>query len=374
MHRLFHIADLHLCVNEKDYGFCVLNEILQKAKEAKADSILFSGDSFDSFKDFDELHEFFVKTLKNTMHETCIFILLGNHEYLNIGKSEIKDFSEGNIHFIKDSYALFPLNIDAEILLIPHNYSIEALSHASKNEETEHLKKSSHSKKRIIAAHGSLADSVYLGPEGETEGENIFEASSFLDLGADYVALGHIHSPSETIIKNVPFVYSGSASLFRKGEEHAHQVVIVDIEKDQIHYTKEVIKSAGIWKRILCEVNGASSIEGAFAKLNKELLSFSKVDAVSISFSGFIETEQALSDLKNKIAQDILEKKVRKLDFETDEILIYESLSSDPLVKVFVDAWQKEKDQNISIHGKEVVYKALYLGLGELKTMLEARK
>ncbi|MCX5791851.1 MAG: DNA repair exonuclease, partial [Elusimicrobia bacterium] len=219
MTKIIHAADLHLKETEKDYCFGVLAEIIDLAAKEGAAFLLFCGDLFDSFEDMKALKDAF--RLKLERLKGCEVIYLpGNHENLRRAPAEsLESYDLGPVtKCLAKPYTLLARN-GVEFLAVAHQESYAGYRDWGAPPVAE-------GKARVLLLHGTDS-SVYTGPETEETKSGVIDGDLFEALGADYAALGHIHARSERRAGRCLACYSGSARVWRGGEEGPRGVYLL---------------------------------------------------------------------------------------------------------------------------------------------------
>lgn len=255
-----HVADLHISIKEKEYSLKVWGEILRIAKEERCGWVLICGDLFDSWEDLTQLREEVRNMARPYASHFQIFFIPGNHEIRKVPRAMelLKKLDLGEIQVLADSpYSLHPIDPDVELLAVP--FSLGPLSVEDWGVPPKKAKY------RLLAAHGMVPGVVYQG-EGEEE-LGALDLSSFQRFEIDYVALGHLHISLEDQKGPLPFVYPGSARVWREGEDGTRSVVIWELETGEtgpmqsrsptkgVRIRRRALESAGMFIPLEVEVS-----------------------------------------------------------------------------------------------------------------------
>ena len=143
--KFLHCADLHLSQKEKEYSLSVLEEIVHIAAKEHS-TLVFAGDTFDSFEDLEILRSEFRKQIGSL--KTEILFIPGNHERLKIGKRSIKNLDLGNLVCADTSPQVHTVE-DTEFLLIPFMDNYNAYREWDLPEKTKAC--------RVAVIHGSVS-------------------------------------------------------------------------------------------------------------------------------------------------------------------------------------------------------------------------
>lgn len=231
MVTFIHTADLHLGLEFKSVNFNrqkanerrielwnTFERIVRKAQEDKVDFLLIAGDLFEeeyfTFKDINR-----VKNTFSQAEDVNIVLVAGNHDTLNkktlykavkwpenvtifeTGTLHKKEFPDKNTHIY--GYSWDKAEIDKDIFAHFPGLDRECIN--------------------ILLIHGDVLsrESKYLP----------LDKNLLLQLGFDYIALGHIHKP---IIFSEKIAYCGSPEPLDFGEIGIHGIIEGTIEKENV--------------------------------------------------------------------------------------------------------------------------------------------
>ncbi len=198
--------------------------MMDYAKKSGVDLILIAGDLFDNAAVTKE-------TLSLVQREFSLFdgpivISPGNHDYYAPGSIyEVTPFSE-NVHIFREA----SLSVFSFPALHTDVYGYAFTAQKKEDSPLTGARVTDPEKINLACVHGELA--VPLSPYGPLARRDI------LSFGADYVALGHIHNPEETVTENgVTFGYCGCLEGRGHDEEGVKGATAVTIEKTDGHST-----------------------------------------------------------------------------------------------------------------------------------------
>lgn len=219
--RFIHIADVHLGA-EPDAGsaytpdrareiWTSLEKTAELCKKRKADLLLIAGDLFHRQPLLRELKE--VNACLGKLPSTQVVLIIGNHDYLK-PDSYYRTFRWAeNIHPLLDSEIQcveFPKIAAAVYGCSYHTREISGRPYASAfapgRQEYE-----------ILLLHGGDERHVPI------------DSRELLDLGYDYVALGHIHKPQEIVPGRI--AYSGAVEPIDKNDTGPHGCIEGEINE-----------------------------------------------------------------------------------------------------------------------------------------------
>ncbi len=383
--KFLHAADLHLSVAEREYSLSVFREILQVAQEEQCQWILFCGDLFDSWEELTQLREEVRNALKPYASTFQVFFVPGNHEIRR--GSEAKDFLKsagdllkkldlGSIQVLADSpFMVRKVDPAVELLAVP--YSKEPLlvkDWAVPPKQTPY---------RILAAHGMVPGVVYQG-EGEEE-LGALDLALFKRFEIDYAALGHLHIPLEDRNGPFPFVYPGSARVWRAGEEGPRSVVIGEIDGKEGKSAKEghslrngpqfppvkvrrrILHSAGRFLPLEVEVTLEGNLQEP--RVPEDI---GKADWIQLNLVGITEDERKTREYAENLKTQ-LENQVRKVTVDFTKVEWIEGLSSHPLAQRFLSVWEVQY-RKAEGEEKEILRYARLHGLQAIQQLRGGRR
>ena len=288
--RLLQTADWHL--GKKIYKQGMIEEhkafldwLLNIIIEKDVDVLLIPGDIFDSHTpsiDAYELYYRFLSGIKDA-HVHAV-IITGNHDP-SIRLNAPRDFLEmANIHIIggtRKSFQEYIVNLDINgerisFAAIPFLNEDDVLHHISFENDIDRQLRYREAVRilykdcistmppdsiRILMGHFFINGSSLGNTERLIRIENIQPVLvEDLLIGANYVAMGHVHRPQRVNVNDCPIVYSGSPiPLSFEEAEYDKKVFLIDIDKSgkcDINYEKvpifrELIRVEGTLDEIL---------------------------------------------------------------------------------------------------------------------------
>lgn len=338
-------SDLHLNREEK-WTFDVLKEILFIASERGVSLVVFGGDIFDSFEDAKILLNDFNEVVENSSIDS-LFLIPGNHD---IKGGDIIAFSQLNFSQKVKSFCKIPYQIlsldNVEFCFVPFYEDLSLIFNEPPPLKRDNIK-------RFLIGHGSYGEFFYCD-----ESENSFFDENILSyLGIDKSFLGHLHSRNADLKCGV--FYPGSARVWRYKEYGERGVYLVN---DKIEFIK--IKSGGEIIDIKVDFEGS--------KHNMEEKELDPNSWIRFVFQGFVFTEnykeEVISELKSKY-----EKNVRRIHFDTNELLIIRDVIDHPVYKAYMEKW-RERLKDVLNDEERLLYElARRYFLKEFSEFLERR-
>lgn len=272
--------------------------IVEFAVLKNARAILLSGDVFDGERALKKDKEFFYNIVKNNPNIDFLY-LRGNH-----------DIKEGFF----ESYPNLKLFSDEWTYYNYENVVISGIEMTSKNAsslyQTLNLKEND---VNICMLHGQVSDSA---------GYDLINTVKLKDKYIDYLALGHIHSYSETKIDGrTRYAYSGCPEGRGFDETGEKGIVLLEVDNGKVLSTFVPMAKRKI---INCTVNcsALTSVFEIYSRI-KENFKLDKNDLYRIELIGDVDfdTEGAPEELNEYLKRDcylasVKDKTNRKIDLE----------------------------------------------------------
>ncbi len=230
--KFLHTADLHL-KKEEEKRIKILQWLIDKADEMKADYFIIAGDLFDSDTDAALLRPQLKKLFERA--HTQFLVIPGNHD----AKSFSRDYDYGSnvTQLVKGPFEIIE---DGDIRICGVPFQDKKFSECVKELPPE---------VDILIAHGTLYDESFiysLLDDEETKYMPIFPAN--LENRARYVALGHLHSRCiEKKYKRTYVVYPGSPIAIDTKCNEERLFSLVTIDKKQLAVDFIAVEHSPYW-------------------------------------------------------------------------------------------------------------------------------
>lgn len=364
MTTLIHCADLHLSAgDERDYSLSVLEEIVALTRRQGAQCLIISGDLFDSFDDARELRAPFREIIAPLAAAAPVLYVPGNHEELRRGRGELGALDLGPVTpGFGTPFQMVTAVEDVEFLCIPHQASYQGYQDWDVPAPCGRF--------RVAVAHGLVGGmDIYAGPESREEvAAGAIDPDLFVRFGVDYAALGHIHAVHAATFGETELRYSGSARVWRRGEEGRHGVCIVRPGSPAaVEFAP--LGSAGRYR----EYHVPLGLEGDPQGLEPLTAEWETRDWVDVHLAGIVEDENVAARVETGI-RERYGGRVRRLDIRRDEVRPLPGIASQPAARIFLEAWAaREPSEQEDERARRVWYKARELGLEQIARILEAR-
>lgn len=288
--KIIHAADIHLgskmeakldrdkAIKRKGEVRAAFNKMLNYAINSGVKIIMLSGDVFDSERPFKHDKEFFYEAIKNTPDIDFLY-LRGNHDTAEAYCEELV-----NLKLFSGEWQSYEYE----------NVVIHGIELSEKNIKSYYSGlKTVKDKINIVMLHGQTVD-------GNGEGVNI---PKLKNLGIDYLALGHLHSYSNSALgeKGV-YVYSGC--LEGRGFDEIGEKGFVELDiDDKIDYCF-IKNSVRTVRECTVDISKSKSTYEAFKLVKSEVIRDSecllRVNLVGrIDFDGEYLTHDITEYLKN---------------------------------------------------------------------------
>lgn len=230
MAKILHAGDLHLdsafvglsaeAARKRRAGLReLMSEIIDIANAEAVDAIILAGDIFDSYPIRPETAESFLRDLKRS--KAPVFISPGNHDpYTADSPYKTLVFSE-NVH-IFSSPALTSVELPECSLRI---FGAAYTSAVFDERILKDFKVPEDNFINIISLHSNLYTDGYSPISEEEIGET----------GADYIALAHVHKPTELLkSKNTYYAYCGCLEARDFGEQYDTGLYLGEVSKGNV--------------------------------------------------------------------------------------------------------------------------------------------
>ena len=234
MPKILHTGDLHLDsafkslspdgARERRRGLRrVLSQIVDIANSESADALIIAGDLFDAYPIYPETEESVVRDFERA--KTEVFITPGNHDpYTPTSPYRTLSFPE-NVHIFTSEH-LTPFEIASKKLRI---YGSAYTSTDFSEPVLRDFKADDDGFTNIVIIHGNVNASGYVSITSE----------EIRNSGADYIALAHIHKPSELLREGKTYLaYCGCAEARDFGEQYDTGVILLNLEDGNAEFSR----------------------------------------------------------------------------------------------------------------------------------------
>lgn len=357
MAKIVHCSDLHLAKGEEaDYGFSVLDEVVALCGEEGAAALLLAGDVFDSRADLEALKSGFRTCIDRLPKACAVYMVPGNHEELAAGATAIERHDFGRARLIATKPFELVDGGDFELLAIPFSRSYD-------HSEWQFPAKAG--KPRVVLAHGTVSGLSFSLDEGEEKG-GVIDPDLFSKAGADYAAMGHIHSSRSARAEWGEIAYPGSARVWRRGEEGPRKVFVVELAGGQVRRKEVVLEAAGRYR----VAEGYSRDGVSFEWDEAEIARAGKADWVALRARGYVEDEAAaMADIERKRAAAA--KRCRKAE-AINETRPLAGISENAFARDFLAKWAERAARGGDDPGDLALARELALDL--VARTMEARR
>lgn len=331
MPRLLHAADLHLSGEHRDYGLSVFADLIETAHRERADYLLFCGDLFDTYADAESLKGEVRKAIGTPPFE--FLYLPGNHEGIRKGGGDISRLDLGAATVLQATpWGFFRRErggIPVEFLAVPHQESYAGYGSWQVPPKEARW--------RVALAHGLVAGMAYRGPDDEG-GAAALDPDLFQRFRVDYAALGHIHGGRSQGMGSVLFAYPGSSRVWRRNESGPRGAWLLDLPAGGNLPAPAFLplQAAGEFRQYALPL----SLEGEPTDLDPVARTWGKADFIVLSLTGIVEDENAVAALADRLNARY-SGRVRRFEIERDGVASLPGIADQPLVRRFLEAWEK---------------------------------
>ncbi|WP_157944998.1 metallophosphoesterase family protein [Apilactobacillus quenuiae] len=307
--------------------FLAFSQLIQDAINEQVDFVLLAGDLFDRDNQTPKTYSFFYKELcKLDEAGIKVFMIFGNHDYLNIASSNMQ--LPDNVYVFGNQVETKTFNLNNKKIAIT-GFSYENRWINDKMIDNYPVK--SNVDFQIGMLHGSE----------EHIGDNYapFSISDLLDKNYDYWALGHIHK-MQKLNSNPPIYYSGNIQGRHKNESGSKGYLLIDeIDgKCNISFKKT---SVIIWDSLVIDIKN-NDINQIINDLMSQIYKnkYFKMHLLEVIFDIdqdllSINHDELLTKIQNTLREeyDGLNAWVYDIKFNMN--------NSEPISKIDDDIWQK---------------------------------
>lgn len=217
--RFIHVADVHWgMVPDADQPWgrdrandirATFRRIIERCRESNVDCLFIAGDLFHRQpmnKDLQELNYLF-----GTIPSTHVVIISGEHDRVEANSALLSFNWSPNVHWILEDtpQSVYFDDINTEV----YGFSYHTRELRETVIDGIHPAEDGHI--HILLAHGGDRDHMPV------------ETATWAALPFDYVALGHIHKPTELVERRV--IYAGTPEPLEQSETGAHGIYVGDI-------------------------------------------------------------------------------------------------------------------------------------------------
>ena len=353
-----HIADMHfdspfVKLSDKDImgdlrrleQRKVFKKVIEYIKENNIQYLFISGDLYEhKYVKLSTIE--YINNLFKEIPDTKVFISPGNHDpiiknsYYNkyAWSKNVKIFTS-NIELVEES------NIDV------YGYGFD--NFYCKNSDIEKIKIKNPEKINILITHGTL-DGVTI----EDREYNPIKRKSLEQIGFDYIALGHIHK----LDYSTNIVYPGSTISLGFDELGDHGMIVGNIQKNSLELNFVPLDDEE-FKEIEMDITDIFSKEELIEKINE--LNIKSNQYVKIILIG----NRNFEINKYELLKYIINQKIIKIKDNTKIAYNLEKIANDNTLRGLFAKKMLEKlnQQNINQNEKEIIEKAIEIGLEALE-------
>lgn len=359
--KFVHIADMHFdspFVNLSDKEGLgdlrrlqqrkVFKKVIEYIKENNIKYLFISGDLYEQ-KYIKKSTIEYINNLFKEIPETRIFISPGNHDPYTKNSYYNKFYWNENVKIFTSKIERIECE-DANI----YGYGFDDFY--CKDSGVENINLNDKEKLNILVIHGTLD-----GGTIENSEYNPLSSKMLKEKGFNYVALGHIHKLNYNREENQNIVYPGSTASLGFDELGEHGMIVGEIEKEKINLEFIPLDETE-FKLYDLDITNIISREELIEKINE--LNFDENSLIEIILIGKRSFEIDKYELYKLISND----KVIKIKNKTKINYNLEKIANDTTLKgLFAkEMLKKLNDENISDNEKEIIEKAVEIGMEAL--------
>ena len=357
--KFVHIADMHLdsaFTSLSDKGIMgdlrrleqrkVFKKIIEYIKENNVDYLFISGDLYEH-KYIKQSTIEYINSLFREIENVKVFISAGNHDP-KVKNSYYNKFNWNSNVKIFESFIEKVEESDCNI----YGYSFDDFYCNSCGIEDFLIEKNE--KPNILVIHGNLD-----GSQKDDKPYNPISSKVLEEKGFDYVALGHIHKPDYNSYPNQKIVYPGSTISLGFDELGEHGMIVGEINNGlKLEF---VPLDEKLFTKIEVNVDNLNSKEELIEKINS--LEIEPNQYVEIILVGGRNFEIDKYDL----LKYILDERIIKIKDETKIAVELEKIANENTLRGLFVKEMLEKLESTEEDKKEIVEKAIEIGLDALK-------
>lgn len=360
--KFIHIADMHFdspFVNLSDKEGLgdlrrieqrkALKKVIEYIKENNIKYLFISGDLYEQ-KYIKKSTIQYINNLFKEVPETKVFISPGNHD------PYIKNSYYNKFNW-NENVKIFNSNMEKVELEDVNIYGLGFDDFYCTKSGIEDINIEDKNKLNILVIHGSLD-----GGAIENSEYNPLSRKMLKEKGFDYVALGHIHKLDYNTEENQNIVYPGSTVSLGFDELGLHGMIIGNLERNKLELEFMPLDEIE-FKLQDVDVTEMNSKEELIEKINE--LEFAENNLIEIILVGKRNFEIDKYELYKLISND----KVIKIKNKTKINYNLEKLANGTTLKgLFAkEMLQKLNEDNLSEEDKEIIEKAIEIGLDALE-------
>ena len=310
--KIIHTADVHLGASP-DMGYPweavrsasrwhTFKNLIEKAKEERADMLLISGDLFHYIPSVSELRE--VNYLFSLIPEIPVVLCAGNHDHLGDGNPYAEFDWSANVYGLWER-ELSSVSIPGKDARV---YGLSYYDNEAGQDLYASARKEGREKYHILLLHGGDAKHSPVKKE------------RLMAMDFDYIAMGHIHKPGY-VIKNKA-VYSGALSPTDRLDTGKHGYVSVKISESGT--TAEFVPfSAFEYTDAVVYSEETDSVYALESKIRKAIAEKGKDNSYRVIIKGYGRAAASLELNRLWESGHVLEiKDETALPFDIDELCV----------------------------------------------------
>ena len=326
-----------------------LKKAIEYIKENNIKYLFISGDLYEQ-KYIKKSTIEYINNLFKEIPETKIFISPGNHD------PYIKN-SYYNKFIWNENVKIFNSKIEKIETEEANIYGYGFDDFYCKNSGIENIEIEDNTKLNILVIHGSLDGGTIENNEYNPLTRKMLKTKKF-----DYVALGHIHKLDYNQEENQNIVDPGSTVSLGFDELGSHGMIVGNLEKDKIQLEFMPLDEME-FKLQEVDVTGINSKEELIEKINE--IKFKENELIEIILVG----KRKFEINKYELYKLILNDKIIKIKNKTKIDYNLEKLANETTLKgLFAkEMLQKLNEDNLSEEDKEIIEKAVEIGLEALE-------
>ena len=360
--KFVHIADMHfdspfVNLSNKEYmgelrrleQRKVFKKMIDYIKDNNIEYLFISGDLYEH-KYIKQSTIEYINKLFQEIPDTKIYIAPGNHDPF-LKNSYYSKFNWSN------NVKIFSNNIEKVENENVNIYGYGFTDFYCENSEIENIEIDDKEKLNILVIHGALDSSNIEDRQYNPMKKNMLKAKGF-----DYVALGHIHKLDYNTEENQKIVYPGSTISLGFDELGKHGMIVGEFKEKELNLNFVPLDEKE-YKVIQLDITNMNSKEELIEKI--ENVDIKENEYIEIVLNGNRNFEINVYELLKLVLNDrvIKIKDKTKIGYDLDK------LSNETTLRgLFIkEMKEKLKNENINEEEKEIIEKAIEIGLDVLE-------
>ena len=158
--------------------------------------------------------------------------------------------------------------------------------------------------------------------------------------------------------------------MWRRGESGPRSVILVTLDDAGVEWRRHTLSSAGQFRSVVVAVEPTGSIG-----TDLDALPLDAADYVACSLVGVLEDDATVRRVAEEV-RGILAARVRVAEVTTEETILIDGASEEPIVRRFLEVWRRHGESLPAddAEARRLWYRAREVGLRTVKQVVEQKK